>query len=49
MFYKKIIITVKDVKMSAELNDSNTAKKIWEVLLLKETLTHEVMRFIFPY
>lgn len=32
MFDKKITITVKDVKMSAELNDSNTAQKIWKVL-----------------
>ncbi len=32
MFDKKITITVKDVKMSAELNDSNTAQKIWEAL-----------------
>jgi len=32
MFDKKITITVKDVKMSAELNDSNTAQKIWKAL-----------------
>lgn len=32
MFDKKITITVNDVKMSAELNDSNTAQKIWEAL-----------------
>jgi hypothetical protein len=32
MFDKKITITVKDVKMNAELNDSNTAQKIWEAL-----------------
>ncbi len=32
MFDKKITITVKDIKMSAELNDSETARKIWEAL-----------------
>ncbi len=32
MFDKKITITVKDIKMSAELNDSETAQKIWETL-----------------
>jgi hypothetical protein len=32
MFDKKITITVEDVKMSAELNDSETARKIWEAL-----------------
>ena len=32
MFNKKITITVEDVKMSAELNDSNSAQKIWDVL-----------------
>jgi hypothetical protein len=32
MFDKKITITVEDVKMSAELNDSNTAQKIWKAL-----------------
>ncbi len=32
MFDKKITITVKDIKMSAELNDSETAQKIWEAL-----------------
>lgn len=32
MLDKKITITVNDVKMSAELNDSNTAQKIWEAL-----------------
>ncbi len=32
MFDKKITITVKDIKMSAELNDSNTAQKIWKTL-----------------
>jgi len=32
MFDKKITITVEDVKMSAELNDSKTAQKIWEKL-----------------
>ena len=32
MFDKKITITVKDVKMSAELNDSETAQKIWDTL-----------------
>jgi len=32
MFNKKITIIVEDIKMSAELNDSNTAKKIWEAL-----------------
>lgn len=32
MFDEKITITVNDVKMSAELNDSNTAQKIWEAL-----------------
>lgn len=32
MFDEKITITVEDVKMSAELNDSNTAQKIWEAL-----------------
>jgi len=32
MFDKKITITVKDVKMGAELNDSNTAQKIWDAL-----------------
>lgn len=32
MFDEKITITVKDVKMSAELNDSETAQKIWKAL-----------------
>lgn len=32
MFDKKITITVNDVKMSAELNDSETAQKIWKTL-----------------
>ncbi len=32
MFDKKITITVNDVKMSAELNDSETAQKIWGAL-----------------
>jgi len=32
MFNKKITITIKDVKMSAELNDSKTAQKIWDAL-----------------
>jgi hypothetical protein len=32
MLDKKITITAEDIKMSAELNDSETAKKIWEAL-----------------
>lgn len=32
MFDKKITITVNDIKMSAELNDSETAQKIWKAL-----------------
>ncbi|GAI82984.1 unnamed protein product [marine sediment metagenome] len=32
MLDKKITIIIKDVKMSAELNDSNTAQKIWDAL-----------------
>lgn len=32
MFNKKITITVEDVKMSVEMNDSKTAQKIWEAL-----------------
>lgn len=32
MFDKKITITVNDVKMSAELNGSETAQKIWKTL-----------------
>ncbi|MCK4241575.1 MAG: hypothetical protein KAX30_08120 [Candidatus Atribacteria bacterium] len=32
MFDKKITITVEDIKMSAELNDSETAQKIWKTL-----------------
>ena len=32
MFDKKITIIVEDIKMSAELNDSETARKIWEAL-----------------
>lgn len=32
MLDKKITITAEDIKMSAELNDSNTAKKIWKAL-----------------
>jgi hypothetical protein len=32
MFDDKITITVEDIKMSAELNDSETARKIWEAL-----------------
>jgi len=32
MLDKKITITVKDIKMGAELNDSNTAQKIWDAL-----------------
>jgi len=32
MFDEKITITVEDIKMSAELNDSKTAQKIWDAL-----------------
>lgn len=32
MFTKKINIRVEDIKMSAELNDSETAQKIWKAL-----------------
>jgi len=32
MFDKKITITVEDVKMSVELNDSETAQNIWKAL-----------------
>jgi uncharacterized protein len=32
MFDKKITITVEDIKMSAELNSSETAQKIWKAL-----------------
>jgi len=32
MFDEKITITVEDIKMSAELNDSKTAQKIWKTL-----------------
>ncbi len=32
IFDKKITITVNNVKMSAELNDSETAEKIWDAL-----------------
>jgi len=32
MFDKKIIITVNDVKMSADLNDNKTAQNIWAAL-----------------
>ncbi len=32
MFDKKITITVEDIKMSAELNNSETAQKIWDAL-----------------
>jgi len=32
MFDKKVTITVENVKMSAELNDSGTAQKIWKAL-----------------
>jgi len=32
MIVKKITITINDVKMSAELNDSNTAQSIWDAL-----------------
>jgi hypothetical protein len=32
MFNKKITIIAEDIKMSAELNSSETAQKIWEVL-----------------
>jgi len=35
MAVKKITITVNDIKMSAELNDSNTAQKIWKALPIK--------------
>ena len=35
MFNKKITIIVEDVKMSAELNSSETAQKIWEALPIK--------------
>ena len=34
----KIIITVEDLKMHAELNDSNTAQKIWEALPIKGSI-----------
>lgn len=32
MIDKKITITVEDIKVSAELNNSETTKKIWEAL-----------------
>ena len=32
MFDKKITITVKDLKVDASLNDSETAEKIWDAL-----------------
>lgn len=32
MFDEKITIAVEDIKMSAELNDSETAQKIWKTL-----------------
>jgi len=32
MAIKKITITIKDLKMDAGLNDSNTAQKIWDIL-----------------
>ena len=32
MIVKKITITINDIKMSAELNDSKTAQKIWDAL-----------------
>ena len=32
MFDEKIIITVDNVKISAQLNDSETAEKIWDAL-----------------
>lgn len=32
MFTKKINIRVEDIKMSAELNDGETAQKIWKAL-----------------
>ena len=32
MFDKKITITVEDIKIRAELNDSETAQKIWKAL-----------------
>jgi len=32
MFDKKITITVEDIKISAEMNDSETAQKIWKTL-----------------
>ena len=32
MFDKKITITVKDVKISAKLNSSETAQKVWDAL-----------------
>ena len=35
MAVKKITITIGDIKMSAELNDSKTAQKIWEALPIK--------------
>jgi hypothetical protein len=35
MLDKKITITAEDIKMSAELNDSKTAQKIWEALPIK--------------
>jgi hypothetical protein len=35
MFDKKITITAEDIKMSAELNSSKTAQKIWEALPIK--------------
>jgi len=35
MFDKKITITVEDIKIRAELNDSETAQKIWKALPIK--------------
>jgi len=36
MFDKKVTITVEDVKMSVEINNSEAAQKIWDASLLKE-------------
>ncbi|MGC9468623.1 MAG: cyclophilin-like fold protein [Anaerolineae bacterium] len=35
---RKIVITVADLKLSAELNDSNTAQRIWDALPLQGTV-----------
>ena len=48
MFDEKITITVEDIEMSAELNDSVTAQKIWEALPIEDSVNAWGDEIYFP-